>query len=233
MKKIVEAFEQTFTDKVFSRSEKRAIKKMLKEHKLTKRKKDKLRSILFDMAAKELKGHSHKMVVNWLETANKIVINAGEGDDATIDEKNEVYFSPGEECLNAINRELGKATQNIDICVFTISDNRISGKITECYKRGIKIRIITDDDKSFDRGSDIEYLVKQGINIRIDRTRHHMHHKFAVIDNATVLTGSYNWTRSAEQYNHENVLITDNKKIADKYCAEFEHLWSQMREYNL
>lgn len=144
-----------------------------------------------------------------------------------------VYFSPGTDCLNAILNSLEQATERIDICVFTISDNRISRKILKKYKEGIKIRLISDNDKLNDRGSDIDNLGLNGVPVKIDRTRHHMHHKFAIIDQIEVITGSYNWTRSAEKYNQENVVVTNENDIVEPYLKEFNRLWKQMEEYEL
>ncbi len=142
---------------------------------------------------------------------------------------NNVYFSPGTDCLHAICEQMNFAMRSIDICVFTISDNRIAGAIRDAHNRGIKVRIISDDEKRFDRGSDIAYLERMGLDIKIDNSPHHMHHKFAVIDRVISITGSYNWTRSAEKYNNENVLITDNQEIAEQYQQEFDRLWSKMK----
>jgi phosphatidylserine/phosphatidylglycerophosphate/cardiolipin synthase-like enzyme len=75
--------------------------------------------------------------------------------------------------------------------------------------------------------------VKAGIDVRVDYTDHHMHHKFAVIDERTVMTGSYNWTRSAALYNHENILITGDKAIVKEYLKEFHRLWDVMKPYEI
>lgn len=117
------------------------------------------------------------------------------------------------------------------ICVFTISDDRISDAIVRAHRNGISVKIITDNDKLHDTGSDIRELAAKGLEIRVDKTRSHMHHKFAIFDEARVLTGSYNWTRSAALYNHENVLITDNRQIVQDYSREFDRLWKQMTRY--
>lgn len=141
------------------------------------------------------------------------------------------YFSPGNDCLDAIIRSLDAAVSSIDICVFTISDNRISDAIIFAHRRGIRVRIISDNDKLNDAGSDIEELANAGIPVRIDRTPNHMHHKFAVIDKKKIITGSYNWTRSAALYNHENILISLDEKYVKSFVVEFEKLWREMVEY--
>lgn len=140
----------------------------------------------------------------------------------------EVHFSPGEACRDAIIRYLSLARFRADICVFTISDDRISRAIDATHRRGVHVRIITDNEKIADKGSDIGLLAEMRIPVRIDMTENHMHHKFMVVDNALVLTGSYNWTRSAAEKNQENVLITDDKTVVKAFANEFERLWKQM-----
>jgi mitochondrial cardiolipin hydrolase len=144
---------------------------------------------------------------------------------------NASYFSPGIECINAIVGTINSALFEIKICVFTISDDRIANAILQKQRQGVKVRIITDNDKCYDMGSDIGELCKAGINVRVDRSPYHMHHKFAIIDAKTLITGSYNWTRSAAAHNHENLIITDNKEFLKSFNTQFEKLWSEMMEY--
>jgi phosphatidylserine/phosphatidylglycerophosphate/cardiolipin synthase-like enzyme len=115
----------------------------------------------------------------------------------------------------------------VDLCVFTITDNAVSREIYEAFRRGVKIRLITDNDKSYDRGSDVEDLDRSGIPIRIDQTDAHMHHKFAIFDGKTLLNGSYNWTRSAFTKNEENVLVTDDARFIKRFQGEFDRLWKR------
>ncbi|NPA67457.1 MAG: DUF1669 domain-containing protein [Chlorobi bacterium] len=137
-----------------------------------------------------------------------------------------VYFSPGSDCLNAIIDTLRNARKKARICVFTISDNRITEAVKEMQLNGVDIKIISDNDKRYDAGSDIEYIARLGIPVKLDTTHAHMHHKFAVIDDEKVITGSYNWTRSAETKNYENILITDDKDAVKAYSREFDKLWN-------
>ena len=136
-----------------------------------------------------------------------------------------VFFSPGEECMRAIIQALGNARQTADICVFTISDDRISKEIIACAKKGIKVRIITDNEKLYDTGSDIMSFEQAGIPVKIDMTEHHMHHKYMVVDGKKILTGSYNWTRSAALNNHENLIMIEDTRVATHFQDNFNTLW--------
>jgi mitochondrial cardiolipin hydrolase len=142
-----------------------------------------------------------------------------------------VYFSPGDDCLHAIVNQLSSARKTLDICVFTISDDRISDAIVACHRNKVQVRIITDNEKLHDLGADIERFATAGIAVRIDRTEAHMHHKFALMDGKSLLTGSYNWTRSAAIYNHENVLVTSEAQVIAAYAREFHKLWDTLDDY--
>lgn len=146
-------------------------------------------------------------------------------------EINKACFSPGNGCLDAITDTIEQAENSLKICVFTISDDRITAAILKAHRRGIKIKLLTDNEKLFDKGSDIRQLAQAGLEVRIDNTRDHMHHKFALIDNSTLLTGSYNWTRSAAMYNHENLIVTNNKDLVHDFLVEFDTLWREMTPF--
>ena len=140
------------------------------------------------------------------------------------------FFSPGDECKNALIGQIKKTKRSIDVCVFTISDNDISDALIQTHKRGVRVRVLTDNDKQFDLGSDIARLCRGGIKVKTDRSRHHMHHKFAVFDDDTLVTGSFNWTRSASDYNHENIMIVQDEVSVAAFLLEFEALWSEFGE---
>lgn len=139
-----------------------------------------------------------------------------------------VYFSPGTDILESISGLLKQARETLDICVFTITDERLASDILNCHQNGVKVRIITDDNKMYDHGSAIKGLKSIGIPIKIDHSRYHMHHKFGIIDAKIVFTGSFNWTYTATNHNQENLLVTTNYDINKQYKEQFELLWKEM-----
>ena len=139
---------------------------------------------------------------------------------------NHVYFSPGPDCRMAIEQAMETALDELLICVFTISDDRLSDAIQRAHRNGLTVRVLSDNDKMHDRGNLLERLADSGVNVRIDRSPEHMHHKFMVVDGRTVLTGSYNWTRSAETRNEENLVVLDDPVLAGRFAEEFERIWN-------
>lgn len=227
MQGLIAYLEDSIADNAFSRGDKRGFKEMLREHDLLKQDFDFLRSKVFDLAMARANAENYAHVLTWLEEINKTLVPKV-GETST----EQVFFSPGDDCLNAIRQQLRSAMSTIRICVFTISDDRITNEIKSAHRRGVSVRVLTDNDKSQDMGSDIDELVKAGVEVKMDETRNHMHHKFAVIDKEYLMTGSYNWTRSAANYNHENLLLTSDKGVVNEYLKEFEKLWEEMSFYH-
>jgi phosphatidylserine/phosphatidylglycerophosphate/cardiolipin synthase-like enzyme len=139
-----------------------------------------------------------------------------------------VYFSPGTDILESISDLLRQSQKTLDLCVFTITDERLAQDILHCHQSGIVVRLITDDDKTHDHGSAIRDLKNAGIAVKTDHSRYHMHHKFGIIDSRIVFSGSFNWTYTASKHNQENLLITSNFDISRQYMQEFERLWNEM-----
>ncbi len=137
------------------------------------------------------------------------------------------HFSPGESCRRKIIELSRQVRKSLDICVYTISDDQLSQAIVACHQRGIAVRVISDNEKQFDAGSDIQWLRDKGVPLRIDSGPYHMHHKFALFDGRLLLNGSFNWTRSATTGNEENLLVIEHAQLVAAYSREFEALWAR------
>ncbi len=222
MHKIVNFLKASFQTKAFYSRDRQTLKKMLKAENYTPHELNVLRSKLFALAEEGASTVDEVKIIQWIEEVNKCLIPKIK--EAEVPE-NRCYFSPGDDCENAIVSCIRNAKHNVKICVFTISENVISEEIIAAKKRGVSITIITDNDKINDKGSDIRWLADEGIRIKIDEASSHMHHKFCIVDKKILLTGSYNWTKSAADRNQENLLITEDPKMVKAYLSEFQKLW--------
>ncbi|SDD72931.1 phospholipase D-like domain-containing protein [Aquimonas voraii] len=137
------------------------------------------------------------------------------------------HFSPGESCRQKILALCRAARTQVDVCVFTLADDLLAAALLECHRRGVAVRLITDNDKAFDAGSDVVWLRDQGLPVRVDRSSYHMHHKFAVFDGRLLLNGSFNWTRSASTSNEENLMVIEHAQLVADFRTEFERLWAR------
>ena len=175
-----------------------------------------IRSKVFDMAKEQgIAG------LDWLEDAMKILDRA-----KAITYTSTAYFSPDNSGRDELKNSLLESHKCIWVCVFTISDNDLSSALINRHKAGLEVKVITDDEKIHDKGSDIFKLKEAGVPVKVDASRHHMHHKFAIIDKETFINGSYNWTRSADEYNHENLILTKDEALVSAFTKEFNRLWA-------
>jgi phosphatidylserine/phosphatidylglycerophosphate/cardiolipin synthase-like enzyme len=163
-------------------------------------------------------------VLEWLEEVIKVLAPQG----PALPEHADACFGPGHDCPNTICHWLGHARRKIDVCVFTITDDRLSTAVLDAHRRGVAVRVLTDDEKEGDTGSDIPSFRNAGIPVRTDHSRFHMHHKFALFDDEVLINGSYNWTRGAAEDNLENVLVTSDPRLVKRYAQAFEKLWQKL-----
>jgi phosphatidylserine/phosphatidylglycerophosphate/cardiolipin synthase-like enzyme len=222
---IREALRLSIEDGQLSRLEREEVRSWIEaaNHDLSKR--ALYQSMAFDLAnaAIESKTLPHFSALNWLEKVVKALAPIPVA--IATSHLTEALFTPEHNCAGRIVELFKAARVSADICVFTITDDRLSEAIIHAHRRGVKMRIVTDNDKCFDPGSDIDRFRAAGIGVRVDRTEYHMHHKFAIFDGSILLSGSYNWTRSASQLNEENLLLTTEKRLVEPFRELFERLW--------
>lgn len=228
MKELDSALIVTFEDFRLSGGEKHALKEVLLPYKDDLEALHFARNRAFDLVQTQLRESAthHSESVKWLAQVVKLIENVGAHRSQL---RSSVHFSPGSECATQIRNQIKYARKSVDVCVFTISDDSISNELATAHKRGVTVRIITDDEKSEDTGSDIHWLIKKGVPVKFDDNPSHMHHKFAVIDNNVVINGSFNWTRSASRYNHEDIVINNNPDIVSEFVNRFSQLWSTFK----
>ena len=226
MEEIFGFFTAAIEDDRLTRSEAKALRDCLRTEKAGFKELNVLRARLFDLVREKADARNYRALYLWLEEAVKLIMQQLKpGADEVV---SKCYFSPGNGCRDAITTCLRQASKRIRICVFTISDDVISQAIVDAKKRGVAVEVITDNDKMEDAGSDVWRLLKAGVPVYIDRTPSHMHHKFAVIDSTWLISGSFNWTRSASSHNQENILVTNDFSAVAAFEKEFLRLLPQM-----
>jgi mitochondrial cardiolipin hydrolase len=220
-----QALRATLEDGRISRGERQALSEVLQEAPLDAARLAQLRARAFMLARERTTEPRALEALSWVEDLLRLLAHL---EAPATSGTSRAYFSPGEACLAAILGELGRARNSADVCVFTITDDRIAHAILQAHARKVRVRIITDNDKQYDGGSDIERLRGAGIALKIDETEHHMHHKFAVLDGTTLLNGSYNWTRSASAFNEENLIVTSEPGLVQTFAGHFGRMWDAL-----
>ncbi|KAI7905718.1 uncharacterized protein BX663DRAFT_500657 [Cokeromyces recurvatus] len=138
------------------------------------------------------------------------------------------FFFPSKDSFNAFISVLNSAIKTIDICVYAFTDDDVANALIAAKKRGVSIKIITDNQQAAGKGADAKRL-QEAYNIpyKTDRSSGYMHNKFAIIDSTTLINGSFNWSKGARFKNRENILITNIPICIKEFQKQFDALWEE------
>ena len=134
----------------------------------------------------------------------------------------EVYFSPHGGATDAIIRELNKAKTTVLVQAYTFTSAPIAKALLNAHKRRVKVDVILDKSQRTQKYSSATFLYNQGIPVKIDAKHAIAHNKVMIIDGETVITGSFNFTKAAEENNAENLLVIRDKKLAERYTKNWQ-----------
>lgn len=140
-----------------------------------------------------------------------------------------MYFAPDNDVEEIIVERIRKAERSVDFLAFAFTSDPIAQALAAAVRRGVTVRGVYDKSGAKGTGSRYVQLVSSGADVRVKRGAGVMHHKVIIIDGGIVITGSYNFTRSASLRNDENLLIISDPETAARYAAEFAKIFSQSR----
>ncbi len=221
---LLAAMLQTLDDRRLSRSERAALDAVLADLALSEAERKALRAELFGAIRTRLLDRRDRELVDWLHDVVKVL----DPQERRTLPTSRALFGPEDPMVETLVGLIRSAKTSLVAAVFTITDDRVAAALIDAHKRDVAVRILTDDEKSWDRGSDIERLRRAGLDVHADHSDHHFHHKFAVFDDGPLLCGSYNWTRSADAHNRENFLITHEPVLIDQYKRAFDRMWAEI-----
>jgi phosphatidylserine/phosphatidylglycerophosphate/cardiolipin synthase-like enzyme len=136
----------------------------------------------------------------------------------------EVLFSPDDGAAERIEALIDAAEVSLEFAAFSLTSNAIADHILAAAARGVRVRGVMETSQVGGLGSEYERLEAAGLEVRLDGNPFNMHHKFLIIDAETVVTGSYNFTASAEERNDESVMVIHDRAIAESFRGEFGRL---------
>lgn len=134
----------------------------------------------------------------------------------------QVFFSPRGGCTEAIVAELNRATNTVHVQAYSFTSEPIARALLDAHKRGVKVQVILDKAQRTDKYSEADFLAHAGIRTLIDAKHAIAHNKVMILDGATVITGSFNFTSAAESRNAENLLVIHDPNLARQYLTNFE-----------
>lgn len=139
----------------------------------------------------------------------------------------EVYFSPEDGVARHVLERLRAAKTSIHFMAFSFTSDAIADALVAKAKAGLAVRGVFETQNASGSGADFGRLRQGGVDVLEDGNCYILHHKVIVIDTRTVITGSYNFTSSAEKDNDENLVIVDDPALARAYLDEFDRVYAQ------
>ena len=143
----------------------------------------------------------------------------------------QVYFSPTGGCTDAIVQEISRAKTEILVQAYSFTSKNIAKALVAAHKRGVRTVIILDKSNQSKRYSAADFTFNMGVPTYIDAVHGIAHNKVMIIDQETVITGSFNFTKAAEEKNAENLLILRSKELAGRYLDNWNRHKQDSQEY--
>lgn len=138
-----------------------------------------------------------------------------------------LYYSPRGGCATAITNEIDHATATVDIAAYSLTSKPIADALLRAATRGLQVRLVVDRRQPTAHHGQYPRLATSTIHARIDRKHPLMHQKLLIIDNATTILGSYNFTANAENHNAEILCIIRDPATAHTATEHFTALFKQ------
>jgi phosphatidylserine/phosphatidylglycerophosphate/cardiolipin synthase-like enzyme len=140
----------------------------------------------------------------------------------------QVYFSPHGGCTEAVIKEIDQAKTEVLVQAYSFTSTPIAKALLNAHKRGVKIEAILDKSQRREKYTSATFFANSGIPTYIDDKHAIAHNKIMIVDRTTIITGSFNFTRAAEEKNAENLLIITSADMARLYREN----WLEHREHS-
>lgn len=142
----------------------------------------------------------------------------------------EFYFSPEDGINQYVVEAIAQAKQRVLFMAFSYTDKGISQAMIDAHKRGLEVQGVMEAQNAKGTGAAFDALANAGVDILIDGNCYIMHHKTIIIDDKLVITGSYNFTKSAEKSNDENLMMIHSPTLAAPVIEEYARVRQQAEQ---
>ena len=133
----------------------------------------------------------------------------------------QVFFSPRGGCTEAAVQAIEAARSSILVQAYSFTSAPIAEALVKAHRRGVKVQVLLDKSQRSEKYSSATFVANAGIAALIDAKHAIAHNKVIVIDGDTVITGSFNFTKAAEESNAENMLVIKDANLAAAYTANW------------
>jgi len=140
-----------------------------------------------------------------------------------------VCFTPGGDCTDLIVDQIATAQQQVLVQAYSFTSPEIVKALADAKRRGVDVRVILDKSNTCKDGGECEKkgaiaaetLADVGVPVMIDHIHGIAHNKVMIIDGMRVITGSFNFTRAAQERNAENLLVIGDPDLAHRYAVNW------------
>src|ERR1039458_4587405 len=162
-----------------------------------------------------------KLRLAWCLALGVGLLLAGCGPQASIPQGVQVYFSPKGGATEAVVNALDQATNSVLVQAYSFTSAPIAKALVDAHRRGIRAQVILDHSQRTEKYSEADFLKHSGIPTLIYAQHPIAHNKIIILDGYLVLTGSFNFTRAAEEHNAENLLVINDPVLAKQYIENW------------
>lgn len=134
----------------------------------------------------------------------------------------QAWFSPGGGCTEAIVDCIHAAKKSVRIQAYSFTSAPIAAAVVDAHKRGLDVVVILDKSQRTEKYSSADFLAHAGVPTLIDAKHAIAHNKIIILDGVVVLTGSFNFTKSAEEKNAENLIELEDRALAARYTENWQ-----------
>ena len=139
----------------------------------------------------------------------------------------DIYFSPEDDFKRKLISLIDTSEKNIYFMIYAFTDKDVADALIRAKNRGVEISGVFDESFNKNQYSKYDYLKNKGFDVKLDGNNFLLHDKVMIFDGKTVITGSYNFTNSANNDNAENSLVIKNTQIYQKYEDEFFNIYNE------
>lgn len=134
----------------------------------------------------------------------------------------QVYFSPHGGATAAIVHAIEQESHQIHVAAYSFTSAPIAQALIAAHRRGVPIHVILDSSQLTEQYTSATFLAHAGIPVLIDAAHAIAHSKYIILGHDRIITGSFNFTRAAEEKNSENLLVIQNEPLATQYLMNWQ-----------
>lgn len=134
-----------------------------------------------------------------------------------------IYYCPFHHCEERVLEAIKQAKHSIQVLAFSFTSQPIAEALVNASTQGVQVRVIFEKTRIASY-SQHDYLLKHNISVFKDGNAYTMHEKLFIIDNTTIIAGSYNPTKAATTRNDENLLVIQSPLLVNQSLREFERI---------